>query len=85
MTETKKRTEAIELIESYGGKLLEVHLTGKLEKADYEAFVPEFEQAIERQGKVRILVVMTAFHGWAAGLSAFGAGAAIVAIGAGLS
>ena len=34
----------IQLNEENGGKLLAVHVSGKLAKADYEHFVPEFER-----------------------------------------
>lgn len=47
--------------------ILAVHVTGKLEKADYEKFVPAIEDAIDRHGKVRILFDMHDFHGWSAG------------------
>ncbi len=44
--------------------LLEVRLTGKLHKDDYDEFVPAVEAAIERAGKIRFLIVMDDFHGW---------------------
>jgi hypothetical protein len=47
--------------------VLEVHATGKLEKADYEAFVPAVERHIETHGKTRVLFLMEEFHGWTAG------------------
>ena len=55
---------AIELKET--GQTLEVTLTGKLVKEDYNTFVPAVDQAIELQGKIRMLVVMHDFHGWTA-------------------
>ena len=58
---------AIKLEESDGGKKLEVSLTGKLVKEDYEAFVPVVERLVEQHGKIRMLVVMHDFHGWTAG------------------
>ena len=60
-------TKAIELVESEANGLMEVHVTGKLEKADYEAFVPEVEQFIRDNGKIRMLVGLHDFHGWTAG------------------
>ena len=57
---------AIELIESDGGKTLEVFLTGKLVKEDYATFVPAVDKAIAAHGKLRMLVVMHDFHGWTA-------------------
>ncbi len=47
-----------------GGKTLAVHVSGKLVKADYEQFVPEFETLVEKHGKLRILVEMSDFDGW---------------------
>jgi hypothetical protein len=53
--------------EEIHGKVLEVHLTGKLDRSDYEKFVPESEEMIKQYGKIRILVEMHDFHGWNAG------------------
>jgi hypothetical protein len=36
----------IQLHEENDGKLLAVHVSGKLVKADYEHFVPEFERLV---------------------------------------
>jgi hypothetical protein len=58
---------AIELKESDGGKTLEVFLTGKLIKEDYNKFVPAVDQAIRTHGNIRMLAVMHDFHGWTAG------------------
>jgi hypothetical protein len=49
------------------GKLLTIHMTGRLHKADYAHFVPKVDQAIAKHGKVRMLVIMRNFHGWDAG------------------
>jgi hypothetical protein len=56
----------IQLNEENNGKLLAVHVSGKLVKADYEQFVPEFEQLVRKHGKLRVLFDMTDFHGWEA-------------------
>jgi hypothetical protein len=58
---------SVELTEVEQGKLLEVHVTGKLDKQTYEMFVPAAERQIEQHGKIRILFVMHEFHGWDAG------------------
>ena len=42
---------AIELKETDGGKLLEVSLTGKLVKEDYDAFVPAVDRASSSTAK----------------------------------
>lgn len=54
----------IQLIEENGGKMLVVNVSGKLVKADYEHFVPEFERLVLQHGKLRLLFDMTDFHGW---------------------
>jgi hypothetical protein len=56
----------IQLNEENGGKLLTIHVSGKLEKTDYENFVPEFERLVRQHGKLRVLFEMSAFHGWEA-------------------
>ncbi len=58
---------AVTLKESSGGKVLEVQLTGKLAKEDYEHFVPVVERLVKAHGKIRLLVEMHDFHGWTAG------------------
>lgn len=58
---------SIQLKEENNGKLLVVHVSGKLIKADYEHFVPEVERLIRQHGKLRMLFDMTGFHGWDAG------------------
>lgn len=57
---------AIELKETDGGRTLEVFVTGKLVKEDYNTFVPAVDKAIAAHGKIRMLVVMHDFHGWTA-------------------
>jgi hypothetical protein len=54
----------ITLSEEGGGKILVVHVSGKLEKADYTNFVPAFERLVVQHGKLRVLFDMTDFHGW---------------------
>ena len=54
----------IQLNEENGGKVLVVHVSGKLAAADYEHFVPEFERLVRQHGKLRVLFDMTGFHGW---------------------
>ena len=53
----------IQINEDDGGKFLTVHLSGKLVKADYERFVPEFERLVRQHGKLRVLFDLTGFHG----------------------
>jgi hypothetical protein len=55
---------SVELHEEAGGKCLQVKLSGKLTKEDYQHFVPEVERLIQREGKIRMLVQMHDFHGW---------------------
>jgi len=58
---------AIKLEECGSGKTLEVHLTGKLVKEDYETLVPAVDRLVKQHGKIRMLVSMHDFHGWTAG------------------
>ena len=57
----------IQIKQENGGKLVAVHVTGKLVKADYERCVPELERLIRQHGKLRLLFELTGFHGWEAG------------------
>jgi len=56
----------IQLNEEDSGKMLAVHVSGKLVRADYEHFVPEFERLVREHGKLLVLFDMTSFHGWEA-------------------
>lgn len=49
------------------GKTLEIHVTGKLEKSDYEAFLPTIEPLIQAHGKIRVLLYLHDFRGWSMG------------------
>jgi hypothetical protein len=40
--------------EENGGTVLVLHISGKLVKADYEQFVPEFERLLRQHGKLRV-------------------------------
>ena len=53
----------IRLNEENGGKVLAVSVSGKLAKADYEQFVPEFERLVQQHGPLRVLFDMTGFQG----------------------
>jgi SpoIIAA-like len=57
----------LHVTEGITGNVLEVHVTGKLERQDYEKFVPDTERLIKQYGKIRVLMVMHDFHGWNAG------------------
>jgi hypothetical protein len=50
-----------------GTNNLEVTLSGKLSRADYETFVPEVERLIRDRGNLRILCTLHDFHGWTLG------------------
>ncbi len=57
----------VEVHEKAEGRILEVPVTGKLTREDYEHFTPKIEQRIEQHGKVRLLLHMQDFEGWDAG------------------
>ena len=46
------------------GRAIEVAVTEKLHKEDYETFLPSLEAAMKEQGKIRLLFDMHDFHGW---------------------
>jgi hypothetical protein len=54
----------IQLSEENGGKILVMHPTGKLARADYGPLESEFERLVGQHGKLRVLFDMTGFHGW---------------------
>ena len=58
---------AIQLNFNNGGKILEVHVNGKLTHEDYQDFVPTFERMLNNRGKVSVLFDMVDFHGWEGG------------------
>ena len=57
----------IQLKEENGGKILIVHVSGKLAKADYADLTPTFARLVLQHGKLRLLFDMSGFHGWDAG------------------
>ena len=54
----------IEKLQPEKGKVIAFRVSGNLHDADYKAFVPEVEALIEREGKIRLLMLFEAFHGW---------------------
>lgn len=60
-------TKQMHIGETINGNCVDVTVRGKLEKRDYEAFVPEIESVIEEHGEIRILFQMIDFHGWSIG------------------
>jgi hypothetical protein len=50
-----------------GGRLLEVHASGKLSRNDYRSLAPQVERMIHDHGKIRVLFQMSDFHGWRPG------------------
>jgi hypothetical protein len=57
----------IQFSEEDSGKILVIHVSGKLAKADYADFVAEFERLLKEHGKLQVLFDMGGFHGWDAG------------------
>ena len=58
---------AVELVENFDARTLEVRASGKLSAEDYEILVPGVEKFIEASGKAKILFLMRNFHGWDTG------------------
>ncbi len=48
-------------------RFLDVGITQKLESADYEVLVPEFERLLGEHGRLRLVVRLHDFHGWTGG------------------
>ena len=61
------QAKALQMVETHGGKLLEIRISGKLQKPDYELLVPEVERLIEAHGGIRMLVHLEDFQGWSVG------------------
>jgi hypothetical protein len=54
----------IEQLAGLPGKVLGFKMSGKLHDEDYKKFVPLVDEAISKQGKVRMLAQFHDFHGW---------------------
>jgi hypothetical protein len=54
----------IELLPESSGKVLAFKMSGKLHDEDYKKFVPLVDDAIAKEGKVRMLAQFHDFHGW---------------------
>jgi hypothetical protein len=57
----------IRLDDEPDGKVVVVHVSGKLVKADYATFVPESERLVRQHGKLCLLFDMSGLLGWDAG------------------
>src|SRR4051812_22747607 len=66
--EPPKNIMPIALNQMHGtSNLLEVMLTGKLSRRDYETLDPMVEEMVREHGKIRVLLEMSDFHGWELG------------------
>jgi acyl-CoA-binding protein len=54
----------IEQLPETSGKVLAFKMSGKLHDDDYKRFVPLVDEAIAKEGKVRLLAQFEDFHGW---------------------
>lgn len=50
-----------------GSNLLVAVVSGTLTHEDYEHFVPQVENMVEKHRKIRVLLDMVNFHGWKTG------------------
>lgn len=55
---------SLQTTQSTDGRVVEIHVDGKLTGAMYEQFVPLVDDAIKQHGKARLLFHMEDFHGW---------------------
>ena len=51
-------------MERDGDGIVIIRAAGKLAKDDYSAFTAEFDRAVRRSGKLRVLFDITNFNGW---------------------
>ncbi len=54
----------IEQLPETGDKVLGFRLSGTLHDEDYKKFVPLIDEAVAKDGKVRLLAEFHDFHGW---------------------
>lgn len=54
-------------LEENGVRIVILTFTGKVDKADYELFVPQLEGLLKEEKPVRILVELRDFQGWTVG------------------
>lgn len=57
----------IQYSEKQDGKELEIRVSGRIVKEDYETFVPLIDRLVAQHGKIRMLMEMHDFHGWTLG------------------
>ena len=57
---------SLELMETTQGRVVEVHVTGKLNAEAYKRFGSDNGSSGSGDGKIRILLVLHDFHGWIA-------------------
>lgn len=62
-----EKTKVVEVDAKADSRLVEVRLTGKLDKGDYEEFFPLLEGKLREQGALRLLVRLEDFGGWTVG------------------
>jgi hypothetical protein len=58
---------SVQVTENPDRHFVDVHVSGRLSRKDYQHFVPEIERLIRSSGKLNILFRMEDFHGWKAG------------------
>lgn len=59
--------DEIEVEKSAAGTLVTLRIKEKLDKADYERFVPMVESQMHRDAPLRLLIELRDFKGWTAG------------------
>lgn len=47
-----------------GGRILELHVTGKLTRADYERILPEVDDGLREHDRIDLLLALEEFRGW---------------------
>ena len=59
--------DEIKLNEEASGTVVTLVFKERLEKDDYELFVPQIEKIMESRDKINLLIILKNFSGWSAG------------------
>ena len=58
---------SVQVIEDPFANVVDIRVSGRLSRSDYQRFVPQIEKLVRLSGKLNILLTMDDFHGWNAG------------------
>ena len=67
MNQAQESNLPIKFQDKAAGKVLAIQICGRLTRAEFVFFAPEFERLVQLNGKLRILFDLAGFEGWEAG------------------